>query len=331
MSNETSGSSPMHYQPTLTQLRAFVAVARHQHFSSAANELGVSQPTLSQALSSLEQGLNIQLMERSTRRVIMTGAGHALLGQAENVLDAVNVFSSSAAGVSSGTFVGQLRLGIIPTLAPYLLPTLLPMFSQSQKNHSLTVVEDQTQRLVQSLRIGSIDVALVSLDSRHNAQNMVEIPLFVESLGLITPVNHPLGNRTDVKLTELETVDVLLLEEGHCLRDQAIGICRSVYNDKSPEWGETRASSLCTIVQCVAGGLGVSFIPEMAIPIESQRGDIAHSRFAEPEPVRTIGLIYRASTVRVDIYKQLGLIVQNAVRDRLSPKTVIYNLDEDTR
>src|ERR1700744_3854416 len=150
------------YQPTIAGLRAFVAVAEKQHFGSAAKALGVSQSTLSQALSALEAGLGIQLVERSTRRVFLTTEGRALLAQAQAVIDAATAFTAAAAG-SSDPLQGSIRLGLIPTVAPYILPTLLAGLDERLPGLTLRVIEDQTERLLTGLREGSVDAALIAL------------------------------------------------------------------------------------------------------------------------------------------------------------------------
>ncbi|MEV0292714.1 hydrogen peroxide-inducible genes activator [Nocardia sp. NPDC050710] len=292
------------YQPTLSQLRAFVAIAEYRHFGTAAARLSVSQPTLSQALAALENGLGLQLIERSTRRVLVTAAGMRLLPQAMATLEAADRFVASATGDGLG---GTLRMGIIPTVAPYVLPSLLPELRKRLPALHPQVVEDQTARLLDGLRTGVLDVALLALPTQ--TPGVVEIPLYTEEFVLVTPSGHELAGRTDIGPGALDTLPLLLLDEGHCLRDQTLDLCRSA--DVHPgAVGDTRAASLSTVVQCVAGGLGVTLIPQMAIAAETARGalDIAH--FAAPAPGRTIGLAYRASTARAEDYEYLAAIIR---------------------
>ena len=298
------GVSDQTYQPTLSQLRAFVAIAEYRHFGTAAARLSVSQPTLSQGLASLENGLGLQLIERSTRRVLVTAAGKKLLPQAMATLEAADRFVASASG--SG-LSGTLRVGLIPTAAPYVLPTLLPELRRRLPTLVPHVIEDQTARLLDSLRGGTLDVALIALPSE--AAGLVEIPLYTEGFVLVTPPGHALSGRRDLTPAALEDLPLLLLDEGHCLRDQTLDLCRSQDVRPSPV-GDTRAASLSTAVQCVAGGLGVTLVPEMAVTAETERAPLDVARFAPPVPGRTLGLVFRGSTTRTEDYEQLAEIIR---------------------
>lgn len=289
------------YRPTVAQLRAFAAVAENRHFGTAAQRLGVSQPTLSQALASLEAGLGVQLIERSTRKVLVTDAGRELLAKALGALEAVDGFVSAAAGVGEG-LTGALRLGIIPTVAPYVLPTTLPALRRAYPGLHPHLVEDQTERLLAALRDGSLDVGVMALPS--GGSGMVEIPLFDEDFALVVPEGHRLAGREDLSAAVLDDLPLLLLDEGHCLRDQTLDLCRLV--GASPVTGDTRATSLATVVQCAAAGLGVTLVPESAVEAETARGGMATARFADPAPGRTIGLVYRTSSGRDEDFRALA-------------------------
>ncbi|GGK41424.1 hydrogen peroxide-inducible genes activator [Nocardia camponoti] len=293
------------YQPTLSQLRAFVAVAEYRHFGTAAARLSVSQPTLSQALASLENGLGLQLIERSTRRVLVTAAGMRLLPQAMATLEAADRFVASATGDGLG---GVLRLGIIPTIAPYVLPDLLPELRRKLPGLVPQVVEDQTARLLDGLRTGVLDVAMLALPT--DTPGLVELPLYTEDFVLITPRGHELAGRGDLAADDLTALPLLLLDEGHCLRDQTLDLCRNA-DIEVGSVGDTRAASLATVVQCVAGGLGVTLIPQMALDSETARGTLDVARFAAPVPGRTIGLAFRASSARAEDYEYLGAIIRS--------------------
>lgn len=299
------GVSDQQYQPTLSQLRAFVAVATHRHFGTAAARLNVSQPTLSQGLASLEAGLGVQLIERSTRRVLVTPDGARLLSQAKAIVDAADGFVAAAAGVTD-PLTGPLRLGLIPTVAPYVLPTLLPELRTRMPSLSLHVIEDQTARLLESLRAGTLDVAVLALPS--GMSGLIEIPLYAEDFVLVVPPAHALAGRDDVSPAVLDELPLLLLDEGHCLRDQTLDLCRSV--DAHPLSGDTRATSLATVVRCVAGGLGVTLIPASSVAVECAAGDLAVARFEEPTPGRTIGLVFRSSSGRADDYRALAEVLR---------------------
>ncbi|MGH3969632.1 MAG: LysR family transcriptional regulator, partial [Mycobacterium sp.] len=203
------------YQPTIAGLRAFVAVAEKQHFGDAATTLGVSQSTLSQALSALEAGLRVRLVERSTRRVFLTTEGRQLLPQAQTVIEAVAAFTAAAAG-SADPLQGTMRLGLIPTVAPYVLPTVLAGLAERLPGLTLRVVEDQTERLLTALREGSLDAALIALPAESGG--ITEIPIYDEDFVLALPPGHRLSGKRRVPPAALAQLPLLLLDEGHCLR-----------------------------------------------------------------------------------------------------------------
>ncbi|MEO6793467.1 MAG: hydrogen peroxide-inducible genes activator [Mycobacterium sp.] len=296
------------YQPTLAGLRAFAAVAEKHHFSLAAAGLGLSQSTLSQALSSLEAGLGVQLIERSTRRVFLTAEGVQLLAHAHAVLDAAAQFSAAAAGVAD-PLQGTVRLGLIPTVAPYVLPAVLAGLLERLPELNLRVIEDQTERLLTGLREGAVDAALIALPA--GAAGITEIPIYDEDFVLVLPPGHPLAGKRRVPPAALAELPLLLLDEGHCLRDQALDICRNA--GVRAELANTRAASLATAVQCVTGGLGVTLIPQTAVPVEAERSRLALAYFAAPSPGRRIGLVFRTSSGRGEPYRRLAGIIGDVV------------------
>ena len=296
------------YQPTIAGLRAFVAVAEKQHFGSAATSLGVSQSTLSQALSALESGLGVHLVERSTRRVFLTTEGRQLLPHAQAVIDTVAAFAAAAAGASD-PLQGSLRLGLIPTVAPYVLPTLLAGLAERLPALALRVFEDQTERLLTGLREGSLDAALIALPAE--ADGVIEIPIYEEDFVLALPPGHPLAGKKRVPPTALAQLPLLLLDEGHCLRDQALDVCRKA--GVRAELANTRAASLATAVQCVSGGLGVTLIPQSAVPVEASRSRLELAYFGTPRPGRRIGLVFRSSSGREQSYRQLAELIGELV------------------
>jgi LysR family transcriptional regulator, hydrogen peroxide-inducible genes activator len=304
------------YQPTIAGLRAFVAVAEKRQFSSAATTLGVSQSTLSQALAALEAGLGTQLIERSTRRVFLTTAGAELLPRAQAVIEAVEAFSAAAAGSSDPLRTG-IRLGLIPTVAPYVLPTILAGLAEELPELTVRVIEDQTERLLAVLREGSLDAALIALPA--DAAGVTEIPIYDEDFVLALPPGHPLSDKRRVPTTALADLPLLLLDEGHCLRDQALDVCQKA--GVRAELANTRAASLATAVQCVTGGLGVTLIPQSAVPVEAVRSRLGLAQFAAPRPGRRIGLVFRSSSGRDESYRRLaatiGTLISNSHQVRL--------------
>jgi LysR family hydrogen peroxide-inducible transcriptional activator len=292
------------YQPTIAGLRAFVAVAEKRHFSSAATTLGVSQSTLSQALAALETGLGTQLIERSTRRVFLTTEGTQLLPRAQAVVEAVDAFTTAAAGTSD-PLQGSMRLGLIPTVAPYVLPAVLAGLAQQMPALTLRVIEDQTERLLTALREGTLDAALIALPA--DAGGITEVPIYEEDFLLAVPPGHPLSGKHRVPATALAQLPLLLLDEGHCLRDQALDVCQKA--GVRAELADTRAASLATAVQCVTGGLGVTLIPQTAAPVEAAHSKLGLARFAAPRPGRRIGLVFRSSSGRDESYRRLAGII----------------------
>ena len=298
------------FQPTLAGLRAFVAVAEKRHFGSAATTLGVSQSTLSQALAALETGLGSHLVERSTRRVRVTPEGMQLLPLAQAVIDAAEAFTAAAAGTSD-PLQGSMRLGLIPTVAPYVLPALLAGLAQRLPALTLRVVEDQTERLLTSLRDGALDAALISLPLPTGAAGLTAIPIYDEDFVLALPPGHPLSGKHRVPVSALAELPLLLLDEGHCLRDQALDVCQKA--GVQADLADTRAASLATAVQCVTGGLGATLIPQSAAPVEAARSRLGLAEFAAPRPGRRVGLVFRSSSGRDDSYRRLAAIIGELV------------------
>jgi LysR family hydrogen peroxide-inducible transcriptional activator len=296
------------YQPTAAGLRAFVAVAGKQHFGSAATSLGVSQSTLSQALAALEAGLGVTLIERSTRRVFLTTEGRLLLPHAQSVIEALDVFTAVAAG-SSDPLQGTLRLGLIPTVAPYVLPAVLSGLARRLPRLTLYVTEDQTERLLCGLREGALDAALIALPVQKSGgiNGLTDVPIYDEDFLLALPADHRLAGKRRVSVAALAQLPLLLLDEGHCLRDQALDVCRAA--GVRAELADTRAASLATAVQCVSGGLGVTLIPQSAVPVEAAHSRLGLARFAVPRPGRRIGLVFRSSSGRDGPYRQLAAVL----------------------
>ncbi|NLD84408.1 MAG: hydrogen peroxide-inducible genes activator [Actinomycetales bacterium] len=293
------------FVPSVMQLRVFLAVAERLHFRSAAEDLRMSQPSLSQALATLEEGLGLHLVERSTRSVLITPAGQQILPYARAAVVAMDAVADAAAG-SGGPLFGQLRIGVIPTAAPYLLPGLLPALAEEFPDLRPRIVEDQTARLVEGLRSGVIDVAIMALPT--DATGIAATPLYSERFALLVPSDHELAGRSGLSPDVLVDQPLLLLDEGHCLREQTVQLCRQV---SAPVLGreESRAASLATAVHCVAGGLGVTIVPESAVGPETRGPGIGVAWFADPSPGRTMGLFLRTATGSDESYAQLGRVI----------------------
>lgn len=299
------------YRPTLSQLRTFVTIAENKHFGTAATKLNISQPSLSQALVALETGLGIQLIERSTRKVIVTPRGEALLPYAKAALDAADAFVARSRG-TEGTLAGPITIGVIPTIAPYLLPHLLPEITERFPACEPHIVEEQTDHLVAKLRDGQIDVAVLALPLSANGLDQVE--LYREPFIAVTPQGHALTGRDDLTLANLSELELLLLDDGHCLRDQIVDLCKLADAHRSVNaQSVTRAASLTTIVQLVIAGLGSTLIPLSAVGTECCRPGLELARFTpEARAERSVGLAYRSSTSRQEDFNELGALVAGA-------------------
>ncbi|WP_297552451.1 hydrogen peroxide-inducible genes activator [uncultured Corynebacterium sp.] len=299
------------YRPTLAQLRTFVTVAENKHFGTAAAKLEISQPSLSQGLVALEQGLGLQLIERSTRKVIVTSAGETLLPYAKATLEAADTFLAHARG-ANGTLAGPLTIGVIPTIAPYILPDLLSMLVEAYPDLEPRFVEEQTQHLITRLRNGNLDLAIMALPSE--ATGMVDSPLYTEKFSIVCPPDHPIAGREDVELAELKDLDLLLLDDGHCLRDQVVDLCRHAnINPAEATNSVTRASSLTTIMQLVMGGLGCTLVPESALATECHGKDVAIAHFASDVTAeREVGLVFRSSAARSEEFREFGTLITSA-------------------
>ncbi|MGA5410950.1 LysR substrate-binding domain-containing protein [Streptomyces lavendulocolor] len=298
-------------QPSLAQLRAFVAVAEHLHFRDAAAAIGMSQPALSGAVSALEEALGVQLLERTTRKVLLSPAGERLAVRARAVLDAVGELMEEAEAAQA-PFTGVLRLGVIPTVAPYLLPTVLRLVHERYPDLDLQVHEEQTSSLLEGLAAGRLDLLLLAVPL--GVPGVTELPLFDEDFVLVTPEDHWLGGRIDIPRDALRELRLLLLDEGHCLRDQALDICREAGREDGAAV-TTTAAGLSTLVQLVAGGLGVTLLPRTAVTVETGRTDhLVTGWFADPAPSRRVALAMRTGAARQAEFEELAGALREAMR-----------------
>ncbi|MFF1737500.1 MULTISPECIES: LysR substrate-binding domain-containing protein [unclassified Streptomyces] len=297
-------------QPSLAQLRAFAAVAEHLHFRDAAAAIGMSQPALSGAVSALEESLGVTLLERTTRKVLLSPEGERLAVRAKAVLDEVGALMEEAEAARA-PFTGALRLGVIPTVAPYLLPTVLRLVHEKYPDLDLQVHEEQTSSLIEGLGAGRLDLLLLAVPL--GVPGVVELPLFDEDFVLVTPLDHWLGGREGIPRQALRELNLLLLDEGHCLRDQALDICREAGRDDVPV--TTTAAGLSTLVQLVAGGLGVTLLPRTAVAVETSRSSqLLTGYFAEPAPTRRVALAMRAGAARSAEYEELAAALRTALQ-----------------
>ncbi len=293
---------------TLKQLRYFEALSRHGHFGRAADACAISQPALSVQIKDLEQSLGTPLFERGPRYVRLTAFGEDWALRVRDILRAVDELGDMARAAQSG-MSGRLRIGVIPTIAPYLLPGLIHQLSQTHADIDVHIRETVTPKLIEELAGGQIDTAIVALPVAE--PGIEEVPLFSENLMLVRPkAQSGLPVPTPFHLGQMR---LLMLEEGHCFRDQALAFCD--LQSARPREG-LDGSSLSTLVQMVGAGIGVTLIPEMAVPVETRSAPVCIDRFADPQPTRTIGMIWRATNPMSRQLHQLAKLVQE-VAERL--------------
>jgi LysR family hydrogen peroxide-inducible transcriptional activator len=292
---------------TLKQLRYFEALAHQGHFGRAAEVCAISQPALSMQIKELEETLGTQLIERGPRQIRLTQLGEALAERASEILRAVDELGDLARA-SQDQMVGRLRLGVIPTIAPYLLPTLIRALSESHAALDIHVRETMTPKLIRELGEGRLDAAIVALPVSEPA--FAEVPLFDESFVLVRPLSD--ADKPVPNADMLREMRLLLLEEGHCFRDQALSFCSM---QTVRPWAGLDGSSLSTLVQMVGVGLGVTLLPEMAVAVERRSADVSVARFPEPQPSRTIGMIWRKTSPLAEQFQVIAEAVRNAGQD----------------
>ncbi|MCP4817889.1 MAG: hydrogen peroxide-inducible genes activator [Shimia sp.] len=289
---------------TLRQLRYFEAVATHGHFGNAADACAISQPALSVQIKDLEESFGTALLERTTRSVRLTAFGEDVLARIRTILRDVDELGDMARAAQSG-LSGRLRLGVIPTIAPYLLPALLRDVKTAFPEMALMVRETMTATLLAEMHAGKIDAAIVALPVSEPA--LTEVPLWSEDFVLVRPASEA---ATPVPAPEaLERERLLLLEEGHCFRDQALSFC-SLPSARPHEGLD--GSSLSTLVQMVGAGLGVTVIPEMAVPVDTPAANVDVARFAGAQPARTIGMVWRKSNPLASQLEQFANVARRA-------------------
>ncbi len=285
---------------TLRQLQYVVAVSESLSFRKAAERCGVSQPSLSAQLQQMEHALGVRLFERDRRRVLATPAGKELVTRARRVLLEADdlVIAAKCAG---DPLTGTLRIGVIPTISPYLLPSVSPSLRTAYPRLTTYWVENNTESLMRALDQGALDAALLALEAELGEVEHEEVA--VDPFVLAVRPGDPLAAKcTAVRPVELRHANVLLLDEEHCFREQALAFCSTA---KAREL-EFRATSLPTLVQMVAGGAGVTLLPRLAVSTEAARADLHVRSFAEPSPYRTIALVWRKRSPLAPALRQVA-------------------------
>lgn len=287
---------------TLRQLRYLTSLARHRHFGRAAEECAISQPALSMQVRKLEREIGAELIERRLGEIALTDTGLEVAQRAVQILAATRDLIDFAR--HRDLLSGNLKLGIIPTLAPYILPRLLPRLQQRYAQLRLELRETQTKLLLDELSRGELDCALLALPV--GGDDVETLPLFDDPFLLAVPATDKLPARRRVDIENVDQRRLILLEEGHCLRDQALAFCGAPRRDLPASLG---ATSLSTVMQMVANGYGVTLLPEVAVDVELRNERVRLLRFNAPEPARSIGLAWRRTSPRKMDFEALGRVI----------------------
>lgn len=292
----------------LRDLRYFVALADTRHFGKAAERSFVSQPTLSAQIKKLENYLGVQLIERQPRKVTLTESGMKILPLARRILQDSDEIVSLARH-EHDPLSGKLKMALIPTIGPYLLPLVARKLRKQLPQLKIMLYEYQTEPLLARLREGEIELGILALPVPHDGLETRE--LYHEPFTVAVPQQHPLAKKQSVKLDDLTGENLLLLEDGHCLRDQALDVCSKIDVKENDDY---RATSLETLRQMVAAGLGITLLPELATrgPFGSGQGLTVKS-FSRPVPTRTVGAVWRRSSARAEAIAAVCEIIRTTL------------------
>lgn len=297
---------------TLRQLRYLVALAKHGHFGRAAEACAVTQPALSMQIRDLERTLGVKVVERRPGEVMLTDVGREIARRGEDVLAASRDLVDFARH-RGGVLTGRLTLGVIPSLAPYLLPRILPVLQKQFPELRLELRETQTRQLVDDVKSGALDAALLALPLGE--PEIETLKLFYDLFLLAVPASDPRPVTTRINAAEIDQRRLILLEDGHCLRDQALAFCGTVGRSNgsgAPGMGFA-ASSLSTVMQMVANGYGITLIPQIAADVEQRDQRVKFLRMENPQPGRSIGLAFRKTSPRKADFAALGDAVKGCV------------------
>ncbi|MAI16541.1 MAG: DNA-binding transcriptional regulator OxyR [Gammaproteobacteria bacterium] len=294
----------------LRDLRYLVAVAEHQHFGRAAEACFVSQPTLSTQLKKLEQTLGVILIERTNRRVMLSPEGEQIVAQAQRILVEVNSLTAMSEQLRD-PLGGEVRLGIIPTIAPYLLPKILAPLTAEFPNLNIQLTEGQTSQITRMLKQGDLDAVLLALPLQE--ENVEEFELYTEPFLFAAATEHPKAQQKSVSADDLKDEEVLLLEDGHCLRDQALAVCHA---HRGIESSSFTATSLETLRQLVAANRGITLMPALAVPEQADNASgVCYIPFVGEVPSRTLGLCWRSSSTRSGLLADIAQCLQQVLNN----------------
>lgn len=291
-------------RPSVRQLECLVAAAKHLNFRAAARECSISQPALSSQIAHLEGALGVALFERNRRRVLLTPVGEALVERAKRLLAELDDMGALAQSHAE-PLGGQLRLGVIPTIAPFLMPRALPLLRRACPGLELLLREEQTARSLALLDEGKLDAVLLALEAELG--EVSTLPLFRDPFVFAAAAGHPLASRKTVRAADLRAQRVLLLEDGHCLKDQAWAICQA---EGVRDYVDFRATSLTTLAQMVSSGAGVTLLPQLSVPTVGTLPGLVVKPFAKPVPYRTIGIAWRPTSPRRALFEAIGDVLR---------------------
>jgi LysR family hydrogen peroxide-inducible transcriptional activator len=295
----------------LKDLKYLVALADTGHFGKAAERTFVSQPTLSAQLKKLEEYLGVKLVERQPKNVQLTDVGRQVVVRARRILDDSDEIIALARH-NTDPFAGKLKVGFIPTIGPYLLPRVMQKLRKGLPQLGLMLYEHQTEPLLKRLKDGEIDLAVLALPIAQ--EGLATRELYAEAFTVALPPQHPLAAKTAIRVQDLKGQTLLLLEDGHCLRDQALEVCSRIEIREAEDF---RATSLETLRQMVVAGLGLTLLPETAVesPFGSQRGLVIRP-FAKPAPTRTVGAVWRKTSTRLPVIDAVCAVLHSAMSGR---------------
>ena len=295
----------------IRDLEYLVALAEHKHFRRAADACHVSQPTLSGQIRKLEDELGIILLERTSRKVLFTQSGLLLVDQSKTVLREVKLLKEMASNQGK-EMTGPLHVGVIPTIGPYLMPHIVPALQNAFPDLELFLYEAQTHQLLEQLETGRLDCAIVA--SVRETEPFIEVPLFKERMLLAVAENHPWAKEQTIPMSMLKDHEMLMLDDGHCLRNQALGYC---FTAGAKENSHFQATSLETLRNMVAANAGMTLMPELAVLSEGERGGVKYLP-CQPEPSRDVILVYRPGSPLRARYERIAEAIANSVKSILS-------------
>ncbi|MDN2480041.1 DNA-binding transcriptional regulator OxyR [Vibrio astriarenae] len=284
-----------------------VSLAEHKHFRKAAEACFVSQPTLSGQIRKLEDELGTALLERNSRKVLFTDAGLQLVEQAKRILAEIKLFKEMASG-QNGEMIGPMHIGFIPTVGPYVLPKIIPSLKEQFPELELFLHEAQTHQLVSQLQDGKLDCLVLAAVAE--TEQFKEIVLYDEPMTLAVPCDHEWSQKETIEMEHLNGKTVLMLGDGHCLRDQALGFC---FAAGAKDDDRFKATSLETLRNMVAAGAGITLLPELSVPKEKEKDGVCYVKATDPQPSRRIVLAYRPGSPLRGRFEQLAKSIQEAL------------------